>query len=92
LVPPYLDDVQFGVNEGPMRVWFVRSIDLLQMLAVGVLIRESNWLAFDEAISTSSFGLVYRKVWNLRHSVLYISVSWRIPLADILSIDTKSCF
>jgi hypothetical protein len=61
LVPPYLDDVQFGVNEGPMRVWFVRSIDLLQMLAVGVLIRESNWLAFDEAISTSSFGLVYRR-------------------------------
>ena len=39
-VSPYLDgDFQSSVGEGPVRVWSVRSVDLLQILAVGVLIR-----------------------------------------------------
>ena len=54
--------VRFGVGEGSIRVCFVMSIDLLQILAFGVSIRQSNWLAFDVVILTSSFGLFYSKV------------------------------
>ena len=54
------------------------------MLAVVVLIRESNWLAFDEAISTSSFGLFYHKVRNLRHSVLMVKDCTSVFLGGFL--------
>ena len=71
-VSPSLNDVQSGVGKGPVRVWSVRSVDLLQILAVGMLIKGRSWLAFDAAISTSSFGLFYRKVRKFQHSVLMV--------------------
>ena len=69
---PYLVDVRSGVGEGPVRVWSVRSVVFLQILAFGVLIRGSSWLTFDAAISTSSFGLLYSKVRHLQHNVLMV--------------------
>ena len=44
-ISPYLDDVRSGVSEGPARVWSVRSV-VLKILAFGVLIGMSSWLAF----------------------------------------------
>ena len=37
-----------------------------------MLITGSNWLAFDVAILTSSFGLFDRKVQNLQYSVFMV--------------------
>jgi hypothetical protein len=34
--PLYFDEVQFGVTEGLVRVWFVRSVYLLPILGFGV--------------------------------------------------------
>ena len=69
---PYLDDVRSGTSEGPVRVCFVISADLLQILAFDVLIRGSSWLAFDAAILTSSFGPHYNNVQHLEFSVLMV--------------------
>jgi hypothetical protein len=66
---PYLNDVRSGISEGPARVCPVRYVDLLQILADGVLFRGSSWLAFDATI-LASFGMFYRKVQNLQHSIL----------------------
>ena len=49
-VSPSLDDIRSGISEGPVRVWYVKSVDILQMFAVCVLIRGSSWLAFDTTI------------------------------------------
>jgi hypothetical protein len=38
----------------------------------GVLIRGNSWLAFDVAISTSSFGLLYNRVWHLQDSIMMV--------------------
>jgi hypothetical protein len=35
---PYLNDVRFGVDEEPMSVWPIKSVGLLQILAIDVLI------------------------------------------------------
>jgi hypothetical protein len=69
---PYLDDVRSGASKGLRRVWFVRFVVvvllLLQILAFGVLFKWNSWLPFDVAISTSSFGPFYSKVWHLQDS------------------------
>jgi len=67
--------VQFGrssINEGPVIIWSIRSVVLLQILAFGVLIRGSNWLAFDVVISNFSFGIFFSKVWHLQHAILIV--------------------
>ena len=72
VAPPYFDDVRFGIGEGPVEVWSIISVVLLQIFAFNVLIRGSSWLVFDVAISTSSFGMFYSKVPHLQHVVLTV--------------------
>jgi hypothetical protein len=55
-------------------------------VAVDVLIRESSWLAFDVAISTSSFGLFYCMVWNLQHFVLIVKDCKSMFLGEFLQL------
>jgi hypothetical protein len=90
---PYLDDVGSDVCEEPVRVCCVRSVGLLQILVFCVLIRGSSWLAFDVAISTSSFGQLYSKVWHLQNSVLMMKDCkpvFRVSPVDIFLVDTRS--
>jgi hypothetical protein len=72
---PYLNDVRSGIGEGPRRVWFVKSIGCLQILAV-VLILRSSWLTFYAMIKTSSFGLFDSKAWYFQLSVLMVK-NWK---------------
>lgn len=72
LVSSYLDDVQSGVDEGPVRVLFVKSVDSLQILIIGVFVMGSNWLAFNAAILISYFDLFYSKYQHLQHSFMMV--------------------
>jgi hypothetical protein len=51
---PYLDDVLSGVDEGPVRVGSARSVDYLQIFAVGVFVRRCSWLSFVGRFSSLS--------------------------------------
>jgi len=67
---PYLIDIRFGVDEGPMKICSVRSVGFEILVAVGVFIRGNNQLALFTIISTSSYVLFYCKVWRLQFSDL----------------------
>jgi hypothetical protein len=41
---PYLAGVQFGVNNGPVRVSIARSVGSLQILAIGVSFKGICWM------------------------------------------------
>lgn len=41
---PYLDDVRFGVDKGPVRVDVATFVGSLNILVVGVSIKGSSWL------------------------------------------------
>jgi hypothetical protein len=58
---PYLDDVLFGTGEGPVRVGSARSVDYLQIFAVGVFVRRSSWLSFVGAVLITFFDLFFVK-------------------------------
>ena len=51
---PYLIDIRFGVDEGPMKICSVRSVGFEILVAVGVFIRGNNQLALFTIISTPS--------------------------------------
>ena len=69
---PYLTDVRSDIGKEQVRVWRVRSLDLLQILTFCVLIRGNSWFTFDVAISTSSLSQLYNKVWHLQNFVLIV--------------------
>jgi hypothetical protein len=63
-------------------------------MAFCILISGSSWLAFNVAISTS-FGLLYSKVWHLQNFVLLVkdcnkSAFFREFLQQMFSVDTRS--
>jgi hypothetical protein len=55
---PYLDDVLSGAGEGPVRVGSARSVNSLQIFAVGVFVRRCNLAVF----GCGGFGLFLRSV------------------------------
>lgn len=59
---PYLDGVQFGINEGRVGIGAARSVGSLRILTVGVFIKRSNWLVTGAVTLTSSFVLFCGKV------------------------------
>jgi hypothetical protein len=77
-VYPYLDDVRSRVDEGPLKVCFVRFVIFFKSWQL------VSWLAFDSMISTSSFGLFYRKVRNLQHSILTVKDGKHVLLRGFL--------
>jgi hypothetical protein len=58
---PYLDDALSGADEGPMRVGSTRSVDYLQIFAVGVFVRRCSWLSFVGVILIPFFDLFFVK-------------------------------
>jgi hypothetical protein len=57
-----------------MRVVYARSIGFLHIFAAGVLIMRYSWWSFVVVTLTSSFGLIYDKIWFLQHSSLVVMV------------------
>jgi hypothetical protein len=58
---PYLDDVLSGAGEGLVRVGSARSVDYLQIFAVGVFVRRCSWLSFVGAVLITFFDLFFVK-------------------------------
>ena len=69
---PYVDDVRFGVDKGPLRVDVARFVGSLNIWVVGVSIKGSNWLDLGVATSTSSFKLFCSMVWFVQPSRLVV--------------------
>ena len=92
---PYLNDIRSGIDEGPVRVWFVKSVSSLQILAVVVFILISSWLTCrcdDQDIFFRSIrqqGLVFSTLCYDGEE-LQACVPWRVPPTDILSMGTRS--
>ena len=78
-VSPYLDDVQSGAGEGPVRVCVPRSVGSLQILAVCVSFKEYFWLAFGVATTTSS-------------SVLFCGLSRFLQPSELVVMECKSVY
>jgi hypothetical protein len=58
---PYLDDVLSGADEGPVRVVSARTVDSLQIFAVGVFVRKCSWLSFVVVVLISFFNMFFVK-------------------------------
>ena len=58
LASSHLNDVRFGTGEGHLRVCVARFVGPLQILVVGLSIKENNWLTFGAATSSSSFCVI----------------------------------
>jgi hypothetical protein len=58
---PYLGDVLSGASEGPVRVGSARSVEYLQIFAVGVFVRRCSWLSFVGAVLITFFALFFVK-------------------------------
>jgi hypothetical protein len=54
---PHLVGIQFGVDEGNVRVSVARSVGSLRILAFGVSIKGMCWMVSGVATSTSSFAV-----------------------------------
>jgi hypothetical protein len=61
LASPYLDDVLSDTGEGPVRVGSARSVDYLQIFAVGVFVKRCSWLSFVWAVLINFFDLLFVK-------------------------------
>jgi hypothetical protein len=56
-----------------VRVDPVRSVDYLQIFAVGVFIRRCSWLSFVGAVLISFFDLFFVKFWFLQPTGLVMT-------------------
>lgn len=89
LLQSYLEDVRSGIDEGPVKVWYVKSIDPLQILEFSILIKGNSWLASHAAISTSYFGLLYSKPWHFQNSILMVK---NCKLTFLEGSSSRCCF
>jgi hypothetical protein len=80
---PYLGDVLPSTDEGPVRFGSARSVDYLQIFAIGLFVRRCSWLSFVGVVLISFFDMFFVKFRFLQPAGL-VMVNCKPTLLGVL--------